>query len=129
MIRAQNDRCAFTGEIHQGPEHQVMEAVGAFDDVFVQVEIRLGDLWQPWWVVFHEAVTKMVDGVVVDGCEIPWFECHCGCRYGVNAGALRQDLGDTEQAFVLVLIDRRSLGNERQQLFRIDFPGVNAELR
>ena len=34
----------------------------------------------------------------------------------------RQDLSDTEQAFVLVLIDRRNLGNERQQLFRIDFP-------
>ena len=100
----------------------------AGNDVLVELEVLLRNPLLARRMVPHEAMAEMVDRVVVDGHEVPRLQLHDSRRGGVDGGALGDDLRQTLQALVLLLVDSRGVGDERQDLVGLQLPGMDAQL-
>ncbi len=128
MIGNQDDGGVLAGEVQQRAEHHVVEAVSAFDDPLVDLEVLFLDEGLPRRVVLHEAVTEVIDPVVVDRHEVPGLELHQRRRRTVNGDGVGERLRESGQSLVLLLIDFRELRNEGADVLVIEFERVKAEL-
>ena len=113
MVGHENHGGVRAGFIEQRAEHLIVQQVGLIYDVAVELEIALGDPSLARRMILHKAVGEMVDGVVVDGKEIPRlvFDQPSGGR--MNGNAFAQDLHQRSEAFIFVLIDLGGLGDKR----------------
>ena len=71
VVRHQNHRHIVAGISQERSEHLVVELVGHRDDVLIEVEVLLRDLFLLRRMITHEPMTEVVDRVVIDGEEIP----------------------------------------------------------
>jgi hypothetical protein len=126
MIRAEDDRRVLTRQMHQPPEYQIVETVATGDHVLVDFKVLLFDMVHSGRVIFHEAVTKVVDGIVVDPHEVPIVLLHDEGGCVVDADHLREELGEHGQPPVLLLIDLCGVGNEQKNLFLGQFARVES---
>ena len=76
VIGNQDHGGVLAGEVQEGPEHHVVEAVPAFHDPLVDLEVLFLDEGLSRRVVLHETVTEVIDPVVVHRHEVPGLELH-----------------------------------------------------
>ena len=91
--------------LHQSAEHLVVQFVACMQYAVVKVKVFLTDSGAARRVEFHESVPEVIDGIEIDGAEIPLFAIHQprGCR--VNIRALGDNAGDRVQPVVTLLVD------------------------
>ena len=116
-----------TGKLKEPAEHEIVIAVGRVDDVFVKLEVALAHPLESRWVILHEAMAEVVDGVEVDRRKIPvrdfLKEVH---RPPVDAGAFGDQLGERAEPLVFLLIDLRGLGDEVPEEIAVELVGMEA---
>lgn len=114
------------------PQHHVVELVGGGNHVAVKIEIAFRNELLARRMVAHESVAEVIDGIVIDGEEIPGLVIEQPGGPGMNAGALGQRLHQAMQTAVLTGIDFERLGHEiahhlpRQLLRMQSEPGQRA---
>src|SRR3954447_15962272 len=106
-----------------------MKAVTPLYHILVHGVVILGNPLQLRRVIRHEGMGEVVDAVVIDGTEIPWFAFHQSRRDGVHRGIVTQDLGEGAKPLVLLLIDLSRFGNKRQDMSLRKFVRKNSEPR
>ena len=127
MIRHENNRGFFASQMEQRAEHHVVEAVATFDHAAVDFKVLFLDPRLPRRVVLHETMAKVVDPVVVDRHEVPRLELHQRRGSSMDAHGVRKGLGKTDETFIFFLVDFRKFRNERTDMFRIEFEGVETK--
>jgi hypothetical protein len=115
------------GELQKSAKHEIVIAVRRVDDVFVKLEVALAHPLESRWVILHEAMAEVVDGVEVDGRKIPvgdfLKQMH---RPPVDPGAFGDQLGERAEPLVFLLIDLRGLGDEVPEEIAIELMGMEA---
>ena len=71
VVRHQDDRHVVADISQEHPQHLVVELIGDRDDVLIEVEVLLLDLFLLRRMITHEPMTEVVNRVVIDGEEIP----------------------------------------------------------
>ena len=64
------------------------------------------------WMVIHESVRKVIDGIKIYGSEVPRFMMHDGRGCTTDCGAFCDDSGQSFDSPVFFLIDLGKVGNE-----------------
>ena len=128
MIRTENHRGLRPHHLQQPAEHHVVIAVSARDHVLVHLVILVRDRGVHLRrMVVHEAVAEVVDGVVVDGREVPRLVLDQPRGRGVDRATLGHDLRHRDQPVVLVLVDLGGIGHEGLHLFPVHVAGIDPQ--
>ena len=128
VIAHQHDGSVRTRELHQSSQQQIVEAVGAVHHVFVEGKVSFRCTRHLRRVIGHELVANLVDGAVIDGCEVPVRAVlHQPAGGGVHAAGFGQSLRQMPEALVFGLVNAGCLRHEQTQHFiGIDVPGTDA---
>ena len=115
------------GKLQKPAKHEIVIAVRRVDDLFVKLEVAFAHPLESRWVILHEAMAEVVDGVEVDRRKIPvgdfLKQVH---RPPVDPGAFGDQLGERAEPLVFFLIDLRGLGNEVPQQIAVELMGMEA---
>ncbi len=123
-----------TRESEQGAEHRIVIEVAHFHAVVEDLVVPVVHLRPLRRVIFHERVAEVVDGVVIDAHQVPGLVLDQGGGGGVDAGAVRDDLGERLDARVLfrlveVLAGHAvEAGQERTEVVLVQLRGMEAEV-
>lgn len=110
-----------------------MVAVASFDDVVEDSIVFITNRGFLRGVKFHEAMAEVVDGVIINGAEVPWFVLHESGGGRVDGGAICDDFDEGLEAGVggdfveLFLGEAFESGEEVEEVFLGEFAGVEAE--
>ena len=116
------------GQFQQSTQHRVVINVTGGDDMLIQLKVFFRDKLLPWWVILHETMTEMVDGIKVDGHEIPWLVLDEPGGARLNGGPVRDDLNAGGKPLIFVLIDFRAERDKRQHMFFFQFLRMQSQL-
>ena len=101
VVGHEDDGGVLPGEVQEGAEHGVVVKIAHFHAVVEDLVVPVIHLRPLRRVVFHEGVTEVVDGVVVNAHQVPRLVLDQGGGGGVDAGAVRDDLHERLDARVL----------------------------
>ena len=93
VIRHHDDRRVIARKLEGDSQHDVVESINPLNDVFVELEVLFPNMVPPWRVILHEAMAKMIYGIIINAHEIPFFILHHGGGAGMNTRAFGQKLG------------------------------------
>ncbi len=128
VIRDQHDVSVFGNQLHEHAQVHVVQLVGGFNDLVVLVIVLFRNPIQAGWVIAHEAVAEVVDGVEINGPEMPRLVVQHGAHGIPNSDRLRYGLGERFDALVLLLIDFEKVRHEQLHEPRIEVLGVGSQL-
>ena len=128
VVRADDDGGICRGQRQHRAKHHVVEAVAGLDHTFIALKIVFRNVRATGRVVLHEAVAKVINGVVIDPHEVPWLMLHRPGGRRVHRAAFGQDLHYRGEAFVLFLINLFRVRNKRDELLRYQLVGVQPQL-
>ena len=97
VIGAENDGGVGPGQLEQSFQHHVMKAISPIHDILVDFELVVGNARHLRRMEVHEAMTEVVDPVVIHGEEIPFLVLQNPGRRIVNGTILGENLGERLQ--------------------------------
>src|SRR5258708_652780 len=111
VIGDQPDGGLWPGQREQPGKKHVRTAVPAVNDILVHLKLMFWNAIHARRVIVHEGVTEVIDAVVIDGQEIPVLILQNPSSGIVNGAVLGQDLAESYEMLVLLLIDAAGFGN------------------
>ena len=127
VVGQQDDGAAVAGQLDEPLQHLVVKPVARLNDALVPREVFVPDGGELRRMVPHKAVPETVDGVEIDGRQVPLRLAHEVRRGGLDGRRVGDDAGERGEPPVVRLVDAGGVGDEREQVRRREFAGVDAQ--